>query len=414
MNLKEIIASVDWEHEWLQMDSVASISDYIYKRQNLPVEVRNWLAAQYKIRPKAAVKHPDFFKAGAVFFEKAIQQSTSQVVAKFKSSLISLKEKGVVLDLTGGMGAESLGFSQLGAQVYYVEPDIELLEATKYNFAKISPALNVSFIAKKAEEFLAENSITKAQLVLLDPDRRASGSRDFTLENSSPNPLLLEEKLVEIGEEVWIKHSPMMDIDKLLVSFPYLQKIYCISHKNEVKEITSVHTKNKQQAIQKQVVCVAIQYEGSIHSTAHFVNEKSVWPSVMDKVSNGFFYEPDRSIIKAGVSGAYAAKLGLNALNSRTPYFVGEFVRSEFIGRVYEIVEVMPFKPERLAKYLKENGISHASISARGFVKRADAIERMLKIKPGDKHFLFFFTTDENQNFVAITRESKREIKRSI
>lgn len=404
MNLRDIIEGLDLKKEFEEMQRFSSVTDYVLRNKNRKPEQRNWLAMQFKLRLKAKDKHPDFYKKSAVFTEKAIQQSTSDSIAQYKANRIGIGLSGKVIDLTGGMGAETLAFAQQGARVSYVEPDVNLFEVSHYNFSLFLPEVSIELYPMTAEEYLLKVGCNKGDFVLLDPDRRTEGSRDFTLENSKPNPLLLEEEVVEKGGHLWIKHSPMMDLDKLFVAFKYLREIWVISKRNEVKEICTLH--QMESNVELKVSCIIVDPKASGGGLTEVFSweDRLCWPDIVSEYGKGYiFYEPDRSIIKSGFSGAYAQKNGLKAINRKVPYFVSTKRLSEFMGRVYEVETILPYKREELLKYFKKQGISQASISARGFIKRADELEKELNLPPGNRYFLFFYMTENGDKRVAVT-----------
>lgn len=367
----------------------SNASEFVLRNSSIPLMERTWLAQQITYRAKARKKHPSFFRFGSFYLEKAIEQSTSEVVANEKVNLIMFQDSLNVCDLTGGMGAETIAFAGKGAKVDYVEPDIYLFQLSNYNFSRFPFAKQICLFQTDAVRFLANNK-QYYDLALLDPDRRAEGKRDFTLEKSSPNPLLLESEILKTTKTLWIKHSPMIDIEYLLGKFDYLKTLFIISHKNEVKEVSTLHSTSTVSF--KPIECICIDSVGNSRKIGFDIGERDHLANVQKahRVKK-YFFEPDKAIIKSGCSNAYAISQGLESLSANMPYYTSECFPNDFAGRVFEVVDSFLFNEKSLRSYLKQHKIRKASIGARGFVIKANEIEKKFRLLPDDTEHFFFF-----------------------
>ena len=102
--------------------------EFVNKNVQMPMEKRSWYANQILLREKARSKHGNFFKNNCIYLDKAIEQSTSEQVAKIKAEFINIQPMSLICDLTGGMGSETIAFAERGFSLFYVEPFSELFD----------------------------------------------------------------------------------------------------------------------------------------------------------------------------------------------------------------------------------------------------------------------------------------------
>lgn len=386
------------EYRALLSNNKLSELDFVFRHKNMPVEVRSFLAAQIKLRKKAEKKHPNFFKSCCFYLEQALEQSTAYWVARHKAALFQQNSTLLVCDLTGGMGAESVAFADNGNQVVYIEPHKELFDISNYNFERLGLSAQIELMNTNAEDFLLQN-VSAFDLTLLDPDRRAQGIRDFTLENSSPNPLLLEEEILKKSRKLLVKHSPLIDIQYLREQFNFLQTVFVFSFRNEVKEVTTLHTRGD--VNDTKVVCICIDSKG-VKSVVAFNENADKHITHVNSGCKEYFFEPDKAIIKSGYASLYASRLGLELISPGIPYFTSENVPHNFIGRIFEVKEVVKYNNQSIKEILNKYKIVKASIGARGFSLKADEIEKKFQLKPDDTHHLFFYINKDGEKEVVL------------
>ena len=100
-----------------------------YHQSDLPLK---FVADQIKGRQKFRSKFPDLV-AGGLLFPTLLsgEQASSEITAKYKSQLFHGAE---AVDLTGGLGIDSLYFSKSFNNVTYTEKDQKLCEFASKNF----------------------------------------------------------------------------------------------------------------------------------------------------------------------------------------------------------------------------------------------------------------------------------------
>jgi 16S rRNA G966 N2-methylase RsmD len=348
--------------------------------KNLDVDFQ-FFTQQLGLLQKARFKLPTFFNERCIFTTRAFEQCTSEVVAQFKSELF---HGHLLLDLTGGLGIDDWAFSKSFSHIISVDADAELNEIAKYN-NQLLGIQHIERVTDKGEAFL--NLIDHADLIYIDPDRRADGSRHVAISKLEPNILALMPQMLAIAKTVAIKLSPLFDILEIKKIFGQVAEIYTIAEHNEVKEVLVV--------IDKQAAAIK---EFAINlTTTHlqqFEKTASLAPTLFDARDHyNYFYEPNHALIKSGLWPQYIASVQGNILHQLCPFMVSQHLIELFHGRTFQLVNMMPYKIKALVKYFKDLGISKAHINRREFPDTVDLIRKKLGLADGGDDYLFFTKT---------------------
>ena len=147
------------------------------------------VATQVKYLQRARHKLPRLYEARCIIPPRAFEQSSSEESARRKA--ISGNK---LLDLTCGLGIDSLAFSEHFDRVVALERDEVLAEVVRHNMRLLGVA-NVEVITTTAEEYLA-NCTEQFDWLFADPDRRSDkGQKMVCLEDCSPNMVTLRKDI---------------------------------------------------------------------------------------------------------------------------------------------------------------------------------------------------------------------------
>lgn len=343
-----------------------------------------FIANQLLLLEKAKKKLPKWTEAGCFFTQKSLEQCSSPALATFKASLFS---GHILLDLSGGLGVDDVGFSRVFKQVVSIDPDAELNQLVQMNLRKLH-VKNVTRITDTAENYLTHNPQT-VDAIYVDADRRSSNqTKSSLLKDSTPDVLGLMPSLLNQANQVLLKLSPLIDITYLWNTFENIQHIYVAGVQNEVKEVLVLLHK---QALSSRENITAIQLTeaGGV--------EYKVTGEVMTKVESvelagEWFYEPSNMVIKAGLSRGLALKHGLVLLAKNSHFMIGKVYIEGYFGRTFKIITAMPFGKSGIKNYLRQQKITKANVSVRNFVNGVDEIRKTFDIKDGGEDYLFFTT----------------------
>lgn len=166
------------------------------------------VATQVKNLQKARTKLPSYFAVQAIVPTLAYEQSSSEECAERKQL-----EGESVLDLTCGLGVDSLALSKRFKRVVTLERNEMVAAVARENFRRLG-AKNIEVVCSSAEEYLA-TCTDHFDWCFSDPDRRGEkGEKLVRLEDCSPDVVVLMPTLKRIAEKICIKCSPLFDVDE--------------------------------------------------------------------------------------------------------------------------------------------------------------------------------------------------------
>ncbi|HJW00496.1 MAG TPA: SAM-dependent methyltransferase, partial [Arthrobacter sp.] len=92
----------------------------------------------------------------------------------------------------------------------------------------------------------------------------------------------------------------------------------------------------------------------------------------------GYLYEPDGAVIRAGLVADVALQLGGHLVDEHIAYFCApELVETPF-ARAYRVLEVMPYNVKALKAWVKDNGIGVLDIKKRGTSVTPEELRKQL------------------------------------
>jgi hypothetical protein len=351
------------------------------------------LVQQIQARQKAMAKLPAWAKNTDLVFPAniSVEQSSSEATAAFKAALLPGK---LLLDLTGGFGADSYYFSKSFDKVVHVEQNRELSEIANYNFGLLGGA-NIQTIATTAAVFL-QGFTDHADVIYLDPARRGDHSEKLhLLQDCEPDILGLLPVLLQKADKILLKASPMLDIELAASQLGKVAKIWVVAVQNECKEVLYLLQKTPPEQPEREAV--NIKTDGSI-STFRFTagQEQTIMPPYSDPLA--YIYEPNAAILKAGAYKTITQQFPVNKLHPNSHLYTSDTLVSDFPGRVFRCTGVSRFNKKELLARLPQK---QANITVRNFPDTVADIRKKTGIKEGGNQYLFF-TTDMHQKPIVL------------
>ncbi|RRB02762.1 class I SAM-dependent methyltransferase [Larkinella rosea] len=366
------------------------------------------VAAQLIARQKARTKLPGWYANAELVFPAAlsVEQASSERTAAYKASIVAKNPEPVslLIDLTGGMGVDSLAFSNTADRVIYVEQQTQLAELAAYNLPKLG-GKNIDFYpSTDAHQFLSGFS-GQADWIYLDPARRdQQGGKVVRLEDCEPNVLDWYQSNDRSGfrkksVSVLVKTSPMIDIETVIQQVPDVVAVHVVSVDNECKEVLFVLRAQSEPTIE--VTAVNLRSSGRDEAFFYRRNEeKTAHVPFSDPLR--YLYEPNASILKAGAFRSVAEQLGLHKIAPNSHLYTSEEWLPDFPGRSFEMLgsckpdrkEIHFFCPEK-----------KANLSVRNFPESAETLRKKLSLASGGDLYLFATTLLDNKKRILITRK---------
>ncbi|WP_417887472.1 class I SAM-dependent methyltransferase [Zunongwangia sp.] len=371
----------------------SDVTKLILKGSPFPKVSGAELATQISGKKTAQKKLPVWFTTNVIYPPKLnLEQTSSQITAKYKASLVSGSD---LADLTGGFGIDSYFFSQNIKNVYYNELNENLAELAKHNF-KVFNANNIEVNSGDGLEFLKSSEI-KFDWIFLDPARRDNhGGKVFRLADCTPNVVEDLDLFFEKSDAIFIKTSPLLDLKLGISELKNVAEIHIVAVENEVKELLWILKKDANTA------CKIITKNFRKKENQHFetILDETVIPEL--SLPKKYLYEPNAAIMKSQLFGKLSHELQLTKLHQHSHLFTSE-KEMDFPGRKFEITEILNFGSKYLKKKFKGK---KANISIRNFPIDVESIRKKYKIKDGGIDYLFFTTNLNEDRVVLVCRKT--------
>ena len=295
------------------------------------------VATQVKRLQRAASKLPSLYAARAILPPLAYEQSSSAECASRKRL-----EGGSVLDLTCGLGIDTLALARRFGRVVAIERNEVLVSVVRENMRRLG-VTNVELVCASAEEYLA-TCTEHFDWCFVDPDRRGErGEKLFRLEECSPDIVALRSRVAEVADRLCVKCSPLFDVDEAFRLFGECE-VEVVSLAGECKEVNIYLGTGRSLRRAVAVGCGELEVEA----------EREVLPwSPLPESLDGYRY-----LILADVAVRHA-RLVAPMLQGRADVWSNEGVAlaaeapEGVLGRVFEVEEALPFDTKSLKRRLK-------------------------------------------------------------
>lgn len=339
----------------------------------------------------------------------SMEQCSSEQTARYKAHVLeSLPAKERIVDLTGGFGVDFALMSESYAEAVYVEQQPELFAIATHNFnvLKLRPALKT--ICADGVDYL--HQLDHASLIFLDPARRDNhGSRTYGIGDCTPNVLLLMEELLAKADHVMLKLSPMLDWRKAVedVGHKHVEQVHIVSVGNECKELLLVLSAKG--CPQPRLYCVNDNSYDifEIDSPAQTrplkrieLFPENLYPLKEGRGVAGFLYEPNASLMKAGLFDELANRYGVVPLARNSHLFTSEERVADFPGRTFQITAISSMNKRELKE--KVLHLQQANISVRNFPISVAELRKRLKLSEGGSNYLFATTLANGEHVLII------------
>lgn len=344
-----------------------------------------------------------------------------------------------IVDLTGGLGVDFAFLAQAmgpasgsvrrglaAVTATYVERQPHLCEAARHNFALLGLE-HAEVVCADATDYL--HQMPPAYLIYIDPARRdTKGARTYAISDCTPDVLALEDELLDKGEWVLLKLSPMLDwhkaVNDLNTVGDVVREVHIVSVDNECKELllllSAVHSSPLTIFCVNngEVFCFSgsengfrgcggtrvRRYENSFRgrggtrvrgceNSIEGLDGNLVPPYPRTPAPRHYLYEPNSSVMKAGCFDVLQKRYDVIALGKNSHLFVSDGFIEDFPGRKFQILAISSLK--HFATNLLPDATPKANIAVRNFPMTADALRKKLKLKDGGDTYLFGTTIED-------------------
>lgn len=369
--------------------------------ERLALKLRNpAVTQQIRMLRKCRAKLPSYFSARCIVPPPAYEQASSEATAAARTEgmldAIPLDARRLAVDLTCGLGVDSLALSRTFEQVIAVELDPLRAQIARWNFARLG-AENIEVVNVAAEDFLAEWPQGRTiDLVYVDPSRkRADGKRVYSLEESSPRILDLLPRLRKIAQRMVVKLSPLFDVAETYRLFGEDTCVEVISLDGECKEVLAKTGFGQDNTPYMRVTTIR---RGCVRRYDFSRAETDTARIPAGTVGDArFLLVPDVAFYKARAVGAYVAEYLAQApggLRLAGEYLFSDELPEDFVGKTYRITFRHPYQPKEIGRMLRMRGIRRVNVHRRNFPCSSEQIGRALGVDLGGSTDIFCTLAD--------------------
>jgi hypothetical protein len=320
-----------------------------------------------------------FSRAGEMFFTReGLEQSSAEAVSRHRA--IRFRDFAGIADLGCGIGGDTVALAGC-APVWAVDREELRLRMARENIRACAPAHPVRFILtdllRPGMFFAGWNTAAPSMRIALycDPSRREEDRRIFSVRRYSP-PLgtVTAWRAAIVEEALCVKISPG-------VRWEEIEREPCevefISWLGELKEAVLWYGAFKSARRR-----ATILPEGETMTDAEPASDALSPP-------RRILYEPDPSILRAGLVRPLAARLGAARIDPEIAYLTADEPVPTAWARAYRIEEAMPFGLKRLRDWLRAHSVGRVVIKKRGSPLEPEELERQLRLKGEESRILF-------------------------
>ncbi|MEO7132171.1 MAG: class I SAM-dependent methyltransferase [Dermatophilaceae bacterium] len=360
---------------------------------------------QSRLRSRAVEKFGEFAQ-GMLFTPDGLEQSTRLPLAARHAHRYAAVDLRVVHDLGCGLGADAMALAGLDLGVKAVDADPTTAAIAAVNLRHWEGATVTC--ARVEDVRLPAGEGARHLGVWLDPGRRVTGVADirgrtrrvFSLDAISPT----WSQVCAIAAEVPATGA------KLSPGFPHGS----IPAGTEA-QWSSWHGEVLECAIWWGPLATVTGRTASVvtESGTVVVTEADAEPGRDEPSMAGvsaigpWLYEPDRAVIRAGLTGALVAAVDGAELAPGVGYVTSTAAYGVPYAKRFRVVTAMPLSTKPLARWLREHGHDRVTIKKRGVTVDADLLRRQLKMtgrgKGGSEATLVLTRVDGGQVAIVVT-----------
>ena len=377
--------------DFIRSHSSADVAKLALQKNPFPDVKWNVIIEQIASYQKAKEKLPTWFSSKFILYppKVSIEQTSSEITAKYKSTLI----KGAsIIDLTGGFGVDAYYFSKQLKLVVHCEMNEELSLIAAHNFKELK-IQNIDCFPIESSAVLKKLDTT-FDCIYVDPSRRNdSKEKVFQLKDCAPNVPDLLPFYFQYTDTIFVKTAPFLDIQAGLGELNFVKNIHIIAVDNEVKELLWELSRGYSSAATIKTVNLKKE-RNEVFEFRLNENQQHVTFGFPKK----YVYEPNSAIMKSGGFDEIAIQFQLEKLHSNSHLYTSNDL-IPFPGRVFSIQETISYQKNEMK--LKLNGIK-ANISTRNFPESVEEIRKKWNLKDGGETYCFFTTNFKNRKIVLL------------
>jgi hypothetical protein len=326
--------------------------------------------------------HEKLFLANKMYMTReAMEQASSYEVSSYRAK--RYKPFEYLIDLGCSVGGDTLALAAV-APTCGVDRDPLRLTMAQANMIPFNLGEQTTFLQAELNDPLPFSPARRMAL-FFDPGRRVNYQRIHNVADYQPSLNVIREWLPKFPA-LGVKVSPGVDLSELE---DYDAEIEFISLSGELKE--------------------AVLWFGPLKTATRRATLLPVGHTLVAgephrlplSEPRGWIYEPDPSILRAGLVADLGAHLEAYQLDPDIAYLTTDRYLHTSFARAWQIESWLPFSIKRLRDYLRKRKIGQVTVKKRGSPLEPDALIRELRLS-GEKQRVIFLTHFDGHPIVVI------------
>ena len=316
------------------------------------------------LRGEAVHKFPA--AAQLYFTRQALEQASSHAVSVYRSE--RFRAFHGLVDLGCSIGGDTLALA-VHAPTLGLDIDPLRLAMAQTNARLLDLGDRTTFVQA---DLIAPLPLKLSSVfgLFFDPARRTAGRRVFSVQDYLPRLAVVED---------WLPHSPALAVKispgvKLAELQAYDAEVEFISLRGELKEAVLWFGPLK------------TAYRRATLLPGPHTLSSSVPPAASSlplSEPQAYLYEPDPSILRAGLVETLGLRLGAGQLDPDIAYLTANQLASTPFARAWAVEDWFPFGLKRLRAALRQRGVERVVVKKRGSPIQPEDLIRELRLSGG-------------------------------
>jgi SAM-dependent methyltransferase len=325
-----------------------------------------------------------FSRAAEMFFTReGLEQATAEALSRHRAERFRAAER--IADLGCGIGGDTLALAEC-APVLAVDRDALRLLMARENVRVYAPVQPVRFLLADILHPAFSSFARKGLAIFCDPSRREESRRVFSVRRYHPPLAEITNRYGGDSGALCVKISPG-------VRWEEIEREPCevefVSFEGELREAVLWYGPLRTAARRATIL------PGGMTMTDTEPESNAISPP------RAVLYEPDPSLLRAGLVRQLAAKLGAARIDPEIAYLTADGLIPTPWARAYRIEEAMPFGLKRLRQWLRARGVGRVTVKKRGSPIEPEGLERQLRLR-GEESRILFLTKAGGKPYVLI------------
>ena len=293
--------------------------------------------------------------ASMYFTHDALEQATRATVAQARARRLAAADVAAVVDLGCGIGGDLVALARAGLRVRGVERDPVRAAIARANLGALGLEGEI------VEADLADVQPLPDEVPFLDPARRDGHGRVFDPASMSPPWDVVSQFLVRPA------------VVKTLPGFPHSLlpegvEAQWVSDGGDLVEA----------CLWGPGLATASRRATALPSGAEIVGVGD--PGDVGEVG-GWLHEPDDAVIRAGLVGELATRMGGRLVDAHLAYVTTDEKRTDPLARSFRVLEELPYREKPMRAALVARDVGTLTVKKRGVDVVPERLVKRLKLK---------------------------------